>query len=278
MNNRKKRLYITDGGAIIEIGLAGENGFRTVELDVSGWAEDSADYGIIYSRPDGTTYPVSFEKHGNILSWTPSAYDLEVCGFGRLEVRAYIGDIIGKSETFKVKIAESIQTDETEPGNSRPDWVNDIIDKVVIKSVEQTVTSETDGGENVFTVTLTDGSTADFKVKNGTKGSAGDAGYTPIRGTDYWTESDKEEFKAYVEDELDVLYRTVDPHIANEENPHGVTAEQVGTYPKGEIDVFVSDLGDVAARVSELETKLGDIDTALDELHTYAQSLIGGAK
>ena len=74
------------------------------------------------------------------------------------------------------------------------------------------------------------------------------------------------EIETYVGNELDVLYREFDPHIANEENPHGVTAEQVGTYSKGEIDVFVSDLGEALARVSALEEKIGDMDAALDEI------------
>lgn len=30
------------------------------------------------------------------------------------------------------------------------------------------------------------------------KGDKGDPGYSPVRGTDYWTEADKEEMKAYV--------------------------------------------------------------------------------
>lgn len=173
----------------------------------------------------------------------------------------------------------------------------------------------------------------------------------------------REEVELYVGAELDVLYGELDKHALNKENPHKVTAEQVGTYPKGEIDIFVSDLGDVSARVAELENgkvdkelgkglssndftdewkgdinsaieiaisaqgdveihegrqdnphnvtaeqvgvytkgqvdnfriqdemnmerhvglrideSLGDISTALDELHTYAQALIGGAE
>lgn len=45
-----------------------------------------------------------------------------------------------------------------------------------IKSVTQTTTSSTDGGTNVITVTLTDGTTSTFSVKNGSKGSTGESG------------------------------------------------------------------------------------------------------
>lgn len=49
-------------------------------------------------------------------------------------------------------------------------------DGVGIQSVEQTTTSSADGGNNVITVTLTNGQTMTFTVKNGSKGSKGDNG------------------------------------------------------------------------------------------------------
>ena len=64
--------------------------------------------------------------------------------------------------------------------------------------------STADGGSNV--VTFSDGKT--LTVKNGSKGSTGAAGaagkpgadgYTPVRGTDYWTASDIAEIKSYVD-------------------------------------------------------------------------------
>ena len=53
---------------------------------------------------------------------------------------------------------------------------NDGDDGVGIESVVQTTFSSVDGGENVITVTLTNGNETTFKVKNGSKGSKGDAG------------------------------------------------------------------------------------------------------
>ena len=71
-------------------------------------------------------------------------------------------------------------------------------DGVGIKSVTQTTTSSADGGSNVVTVTKTDNTTSTFTIKNGSKGSTGatgatgPAGYTPVKGTDYWTQADQE--------------------------------------------------------------------------------------
>lgn len=94
---------------------------------------------------------------------------------------------------------------------------------VGVSSVEQTTTSTADGGLNVFTVTLTDGSALTFTVRNGSKGSQGEqgeqgeqgpkgdtgatgatgaAGYTPVRGTDYWTAADIAEIKGYVDEAI----------------------------------------------------------------------------
>ena len=78
-------------------------------------------------------------------------------------------------------------------------------DGVGIKSVTQTTTSTADDGNNVITVTLTNGTKSTFKVQNGSKGSAGENGKdgsngkdgkdgkTPVKGTDYWTAADKTE-------------------------------------------------------------------------------------
>ena len=53
---------------------------------------------------------------------------------------------------------------------------------------------------NGTTLTITSASgtsSANLKGEQGAQGPAGNPGYSPIRGTDYWTEADKEEIKAY---------------------------------------------------------------------------------
>lgn len=51
-------------------------------------------------------------------------------------------------------------------------------DGVSVTSVKQTTTSSADGGSNVITVTLSNGTTSTFTVKNGSKGSTGTKGDT----------------------------------------------------------------------------------------------------
>ena len=51
-----------------------------------------------------------------------------------------------------------------------------------IESIEQTVTSTEDNGDNVITVTMTDGSSETFTIKNGSQGSQGEKGETGEQG------------------------------------------------------------------------------------------------
>ena len=85
---------------------------------------------------------------------------------------------------------------------------------VGIQSVVQTVISNSDGGTNVITVTKTDGTSSTFTVKNGSKGSTGATGatgatgkdgYTPVRGTDYWTADDIATIQSYVDEKAAAL-------------------------------------------------------------------------
>lgn len=64
---------------------------------------------------------------------------------------------------------------------------------VGVENVEQTVESTEENGVNEVTLILTDGTRHSFNVRNGK---------TPVRGTDYWTEEDKQ---AIINDILGVL-------------------------------------------------------------------------
>lgn len=57
-------------------------------------------------------------------------------------------------------------------------------DGVGIVSIEQTTTSTADGGVNVITITLSDGSSSSFEVRNGSKGSTGATGPAGADGED----------------------------------------------------------------------------------------------
>ena len=60
-------------------------------------------------------------------------------------------------------------------------------------------------------MTKTDGTSSTFTVKNGSKGStgatgaAGEDGYTPVRGTDYWTADDIATIQSYIDEKATVF-------------------------------------------------------------------------
>ena len=187
---KKIRIRLDEQYRPLIIGRAGENLYRTLQVYIPGGIDEDAEYRIVYSRPDGATYPVAVSEQNGLITWEPDAYDTEVPGQGQIEVRTYYGDTIGKSATFKTEVLPSIQADYSQPQLSRPDWVDDIIDKVVISDMEQTVAAKYSGGVNVFKVRLSNGKSTAFRVHNGARGADG---YTPQRGVDYWTEKDKQE-------------------------------------------------------------------------------------
>lgn len=55
------------------------------------------------------------------------------------------------------------------------------------------IESPDDGGVNTISITLSDKTVQTITVKNGHKGSQGEAGHTPVKGVDYWTPADQEQ-------------------------------------------------------------------------------------
>ena len=49
---------------------------------------------------------------------------------------------------------------------------------------------------DTYRITFTDNSTFDYEVKKGTDG------YTPVKGTDYWTTDDKAEIQSYIDTQI----------------------------------------------------------------------------
>ncbi len=50
------------------------------------------------------------------------------------------------------------------------------------------------------------------------KGEKGDSGYTPQRGTDYWTEADKAEIKNYIDEQFGDVGAALDEIIETQQN------------------------------------------------------------
>lgn len=90
--------------------------------------------------------------------------------------------IFSASPAASITEEKITEWDSKSAQGEKGDKGEDGADGVGIASVKQTTTSSSDGGSNVVTVTLTNGATSTFTVKNGSKGSQGIQGEQGIQG------------------------------------------------------------------------------------------------
>lgn len=179
----------TFGGRRICIGKHGENLATRIDVDVTPWKTEypTGIISLFVVPPVGNGYLAAIEVHENTVRWpirdTDTAYD----GSGKAELILKDADgTVVKSVTAYTTCIPSISADEpTNPPEAIRPWVEQILDAIQsggvgsggsISKIEQTTTSVEDGGINVWTATLTDGSTYQFEVRNGQRGEKGDTG------------------------------------------------------------------------------------------------------
>ncbi len=138
----------TDG---VKITVTDGNGTETVK--VYDGKDGAGGGGSGAAGDDGVTFIPSVSPEG-VISWTND------------------GDLTNPTP---VNIKGPAGT-AGEPGSAGKDGVS-------VQSVQQTTTSNADGGSNVVTVTLSDGTKSTFTVKNGSKGSTGDDGAAGTNAT-----------------------------------------------------------------------------------------------
>lgn len=259
----------TFGGRRICIGKQGENLATRIDVDVAPWKTEypTGTISLFVVPPAGSGYLAALEENENTISWLIRDTDTASIGSGKAELILKDADgTVIKSATAYTTCIPSISADEpADPPEAIRPWVEQILDAIQsggvgsgggISKIEQTTTSVEDGGINVWTATLTDGSTYQFEVRNGQRGAdgapgekgdkgetgpqgpqgekgetgaqgpqgiqgaqgekgdpgsagptgpkgdtgatgaqgpAGADGYTPVRGTDYWTAADQEQ-------------------------------------------------------------------------------------
>lgn len=153
----------------VEIDVGEKKRYRIKELSVSGntvsfvyWGKDQKYTGrcdLKFIENDGEKEMVTFD--------TKDAFELV----------AHSWLIGGEPETERVQLSFVTVTSElTERVGPKGD------PGVGIESVEQTKTSTEDEGVNEITVTLTDGTSTIFEVRNGSKGPKGETGDTGPQG------------------------------------------------------------------------------------------------
>lgn len=107
-------------------------------------------------------------------------------------------------KTFNVQLMEARSTIDTNVNQSTSSGGKD-----GLSAYEVAVKNGFKGSETEWLASLVGppgpkgdtGETGD-RGPRGLQGEPGTDGYTPIRGTDYWTQEDKDEIKAYVEEAI----------------------------------------------------------------------------
>lgn len=133
---------------------------------LNGYAEDLLYFSIV-------------DSDGNILWCEGTQYESQYIEGSVLHLRNFDDkqDVLISGETIKTINGESIVGEGNitiAGGSGEKGEKGDKGDTGVgVQSVKQTTTSNVDSGYNVVTVTLTDGTTSTFSVKNGSKGSTG---------------------------------------------------------------------------------------------------------
>lgn len=173
------------------IGAGGVQSVNDIQPDESGNItisipeKFSGSYNDLTDKPTIPTVPTKVSAFANdtgYLTSVPSEYITE----SELNEKGYLTehqDISGKLDADKL-----------------PEAINSALAQAKASGEFDGISATHSWNGTVLTVTSASGtSSADLK---GDTGTTGVAGYSPVRGKDYWTDADKAEIKAYVDDAI----------------------------------------------------------------------------
>ena len=180
----------------LHLGRQGENLAHTLTFDISPWIEELGDGTLVLLNQrsgEPIPYPVDLEREGTTATWFITGADTSIPGRGRCEFRYMVNDVLAKSCVFYTFVAPSMWLNGP-PLPPGLDWM-----QVAIATAEQIRVAQLHApivGENrnwyVWSY-----ETSEY-VDTGVMA----VGYTPQKGTDYYTESEKQEIITAVLDEL----------------------------------------------------------------------------
>ena len=178
----------------LNMGYVGENEHVHVLFDCKKAFDQypNAVPSLVVVPPKGDSYPAVVTREGDIVEWVITDSDLIYAGNGKIQLQFQQGDIVMKSAEMRTFIAPSAIATGDIPTPIQnwiaqanailaaiPDDINaalaeaqasGVFDGVGIASIEKTGTS---GNVDTYTITLTDESSYEFTVTNGTPGQNG---------------------------------------------------------------------------------------------------------
>lgn len=119
VNNENERIII---------GEVGENLAESCTIDYSAWVEEYGEGNLrirAIREGDAEPYPVAnVETADGVATWTYTAADAAVKGFGEVQVLYYVGDVLAKSRVWKTYTYRSLNTSSEEVPDPYADWLN----------------------------------------------------------------------------------------------------------------------------------------------------------
>lgn len=230
-----------------ENGKDGDSGVFVSETE-SATPPESANVWVVIAPTGEQTYILVPDK----LRYVNGRLQL-MCGDETVGDPVIIGSGSGGTGADGVTFTPSVSADgviswTNDGGKDNPAPVNikgnPGTDGVGIQSVVQTTTSTADGGDNIITVTLTNGNTATFKVKNGSKGSDGSSATVTVDSEMSDTSTNPVQnkvAKAYM-DKFKATVKTanIGTTWTGSSAPYTQTINVIGVAADSVVDIFLS--------------------------------------
>jgi hypothetical protein len=186
------------------LGKQGENLARIVYFEEHALWEKEFGEGkceLLHQRNgDAAPYPVKLEKENGKCCWKVTASDTAIVGDGKCELHYLVDDVVVKSKIWTTTVLESLGGEVAEAPEPEKAWVDAVLDAA--QKVESATAHSPIIGENKTWLVWNPDTSAYVDTGISAEGTPGKNGYTPIKGTDYWTDEDKAEIKSYVDEAI----------------------------------------------------------------------------
>lgn len=113
------------------IGRKGENEFREVPIDCTGYIEShpNATITAMYQSGENEPFPVVLEQYGTVFTWKPRSEEI-TDEYGRIEIVLTDGDKIGASKIVDCFVDESLIDGTEHPAELAPAWSVEMVQDV----------------------------------------------------------------------------------------------------------------------------------------------------
>lgn len=169
--------------------LMGEDGVSITDIEQTYKSEDNSGNNLItVTLSDGKAFPFEIKNGRGINSIEKMSIDSD----GDITHNHYVvyysdgtqSNLIIDAANGNDGFSPLVDVKKTQDGNKITivtdvlgnEYIVEVKDGVGIASIEQTDYSDVDGGTNRFVITLSDGTTSTFEIKNGSKGETGPQG------------------------------------------------------------------------------------------------------